>query len=81
MTDEQRKKLHALAEAARPQPIFPPGNRERDGGDDWGSDRQAAAEEAFHIFARELGIDISDADMATEEMIDEVLRRAAHTGS
>lgn len=39
--------LAALAAAARPQPVFPDGNRERDGGDDYGTPRQVAAQNAF----------------------------------
>ena len=49
MTNEQRTKLLDLAAAARPQPTFPE-NRERDGDDDWGSERQIAAENAFHQY-------------------------------
>ena len=79
ITTDQRAKLEAMAEAARPQPIFPEG-RERDGGDDWGSDRQIEAENEFHIYASDdLGIDTEDmatAKATSEDMINETLRRA-----
>lgn len=79
ITPEQLEKLKILAEAARPHPTFPDGNRERDGGDDWGSERQIEAANAFHVFVSDdLGIDTEDmatAKASAEEMIDEALRR------
>jgi hypothetical protein len=78
MTNEQRTKLLELAAAARPQPTFPE-NRERDGDDDWGSERQIDAENAFHEYAHTvLGINFTDPTEkeTTEEMINRVLRRA-----
>jgi hypothetical protein len=81
MTNEQRTKLLDLAAAARPQPTFPD-NRERDGDDDWGSERQIDAENAFHQYCAELGLDTDDLpDKATgDELIDEMLRRTLGPG-
>jgi len=80
MTPQQKEQLMQLAEAARPQPIFPEGSDERNGGDDWGGERQIEAENAFHVFvSAELGVDTDDmatAKAGTEEMINECLRRA-----
>jgi hypothetical protein len=68
MTPEQREKLEALAAAARPI-----------NDDEWGSERQIAAENAFHVFvSAELGADTEDMQTAkalSVEMIDEALRR------
>lgn len=77
---EKRAKLYAMAAAAMPQPIFPEGGDERNGGDDWGSKRQIEAANEFHIYVSDtLGIDTED--MATakadaEDMINEACRRA-----
>lgn len=71
MTPEQRAKLNALAEAARPQPIGDD--------DDWGSDRQIDAEIAFHNYVSDdLGVNTEDmqcAKASSEDMINEALRR------
>jgi DNA repair exonuclease SbcCD ATPase subunit len=76
---EKRAKLYAMAEAAMPQPIFPEGNRERDGGDDWGSERQIEASNAFFEFAESIGADLDDLQTAKatiDDMINEACRRA-----
>jgi hypothetical protein len=69
MTPEQRQKLETLATAA-----FPIND------DDWGSDRQIDAENAFHIFVSDdLGVNTDDmqtAKASSEDMINEALRRA-----
>ncbi len=72
--------IEQLAEAARPQPVFPEG-RERDGGDDWGSERQVAAQNLFFEEVEKL---LPAGDFAAletfclkadvDEMIDEALR-------
>ena len=69
MTSEQIATLDAMAKDARPI-----------NDDDWGSERQINASNAFHIYASaDLGIDTEDmatAKATCEEMIDETLRRA-----
>lgn len=76
---EKRAKLYEMAEAAKPQPIFPDGD-ERNGGDDWGSERQIEAANAFHIFVSDdLGVDTDDMQTAkadTIDLINEACRRA-----
>jgi hypothetical protein len=80
--------LNKLAAAAKPQPVFPDGNRERDGGDDWGSERQIAAEndffDALDLFLtgklvpeEERAFAAFCAKATSDERIDEGLRLAA----
>ena len=74
----------ALAEAALPQPTFPDPPHERDGRDDWGSQRQIDAQNAFTDAVGELltpkewaAYDHFCLKASTEEIVEEGLRLVA----
>jgi hypothetical protein len=74
--------IEDLAAEALPQPVFREGNRERDGGNDWGSARQSAAENAFFDAVKKIlppdefeELEAYRLKFITEDAVTEAMRR------